>query len=221
MIALLAATLGAQAQPFAGYQTNAVNQAYLVVRWQGRTTLGFGVQRRFSGSPTFTSVEAEWHFPLATMWRFSDHEVIVGAYKPLIARRTSVGVGLHARITRVTDGDRKVLRLGIAATALPYWVYAQSLSDGVAGDVGARATYVAVLASRTATPEGASWTAVPAHRVELGGHATFHVERTFGLAVNPYATRTWAKEGEALPGEETWRAEGDLTVGAAYHLGRL
>lgn len=220
VIAGLLASPPAQAQPFLGYQTPNINMAYLSVRWQGRTTLGVGISRRLPATP-FTTIEAEWHFPLETMWRLTDHQIIVGAYKPLIARRPSVGIGLHARITRATEGDRNTLRFGVAASVVPFYVYAQALDNGPAGTVGARATYEAVIASRTWTAERDDWTALAAHRLELGGHLDLHLDRTFATAINAYATRTWGRDGELLEGEDDWSPQGDLLLGGAYHLRRF
>ena len=105
--------------------------------------LGVGYSRRLPTKPTFTTAEVEWHFPLAEMWQLRDHQVVLGMYKPLIAKRADVGIGVHARITRRTSGDVNALRFGLAASVVPFYVYAAPLNDAPAGSVGARATSTA------------------------------------------------------------------------------
>lgn len=206
----------AQAQSFSGFQSPFINMVYTAVRWQeGRPTLGVGWSRRFPGQP-FMTVEAELHFPLEEMWRFTDYQVIVGAYRPLVPKRASVGVGLHARLGRSEDEEGGRLRLGLAGTVVPFYVYAASLNDGPYGTVGARATYEAVLAERRWTSEGpATWKGLAAHRFELGGHVDVHLDRTISFTGNAFATHELGT-GDA----GSWEPEGDVYIGASYYLSR-
>lgn len=216
------------AQSFFGYQTIGVHTWYFSISWQqDQPNLGFGYARRLRGGNQFADLQAEWHFPLAEMYRLKNHQVIAGIYAAFPnsdRRRFSSNLGLHTRITRRTVGEQNRLTVGLAASYLPSYTFSASLNDGLYGVAGLRGTYEAVLVAKSWTPDSKSTAALKAlaiHHIELGGNLNAHLERTLGLSLNGFRSRHWAKEDAMLlERENTWQNQGNLYFGSTYYLKR-
>ncbi|TAE49469.1 MAG: hypothetical protein EAZ89_14195 [Bacteroidetes bacterium] len=152
--------------------------------------------------------------------------MILGMYRPFMARRGFLAAGVHARIRKTTTDVGKLTTFSLAASLLPSFAYASPLGDQPGGTVALRATFAPVLASyykgqgSENTPNG--WKGWPgAYHLEVGGHADLQLERTLGIGLNGAWNKVWQKS-EILPSYEQLERPitGDLTLGAAYWLRR-
>lgn len=222
---LLLTSLGSvsevQAQSFFGYQTIGRSTVFFSLAWQGKPLLGVGYNHRSFGT-TFSDWQAELRFPLSSMYRFDEYQVIAGMYKPLTLARTFVGFGSHVRIEGAKTESQQLTTVSLALTGIPSYVYAASLNDGAYGTIGFRATYAPVLfASVKGGDNPASQQFLPAHRIELGGHLDVHLERTLGLGLNGFTNRQFTNSSSIIPSDSSWKIEGDFYMGSTYRLGRL
>ncbi|MEL7530970.1 MAG: hypothetical protein AAFN10_06670 [Bacteroidota bacterium] len=213
----------AKAQTYFGFQTIGVHTWFVSVSWQGKAHLGVGYNLRNTNS-TYTDWQFEWRMPLDDLYSMDNHEVVVGLYKLLRARRTTAGLGLHAKIRTQTIEGRKTTAFGLNTALIPTYIYAAPLpGDAFKGSIGLRLAYQPILLTRV--QQGANppqWLKLTGHRVELGGHIDGHAEGTLMLSNNGYATRTWFFKEEAAGAtrEQNWEIDGDLYIGTTYYLRR-
>ncbi|MEM6347275.1 MAG: hypothetical protein AAF927_25520 [Bacteroidota bacterium] len=213
----------ASAQTYFGFQTIGVHTWFVSVAWQGKPFLGVGYNLRNTNS-TYTDWQFEWRMPLNDLYSMDNHEVVAGFYKPLRARRTTAGLGLHAKIRTQTVNGRKTTSFGLNTALVPTYVYAAPLGgNAFKGSIGIRLAYQPILLTRVQqSGEAPQWLSMTGHRVELGGHIDGHAEGTLMLANNGYLTRTWFFKEEAAGAarEQSWEIDGDLYVGTTYYLKR-
>lgn len=209
------------AQSFFGYQTIGTHTFFFSVSWQDKKPfLGAGYNYRDFGQ-TFTDLSAEIRFPLAEMYKFDDYQIIAGMYKPVTIRRAFLGTGAHLRIKTQTAGEQKITRAQLALTVLPTYTYAASLNDGIYGTTALRITYAPVIwASVKEGSNTPSSQALADHVLELGGHLDLHSERTLGLGLNGYLTRSFVPKKSILPQDTQWRGVGDFYWGMTYRIRR-
>lgn len=209
-----------QAQSFFGYQTIGVHTWYFSITWDGKPNLGMGYNfRNFRGN-AFTDISAEWQFPLDDMWSADDQLVRVGFYRPIRLQRWFTAAGLHATYERDSDQSVKTERIGASATLLPSYVYLNSTSEAPYGTAGLLVGYDAVLAERKRGAD-ADWEGLTRHGVRVGGHLDLHLERTLGISSNGFLRKDWALKDLEYAQESTEvRGEGELYIGATYHLRR-
>ena len=208
------------AQSFFGYQTIGRNTFFFSIAWQGKPMIGAGYNYRVFGT-TFSDLQAEVRFPLNSMYKFEEYQVIAGLYKPLQLKKTFVAIGTHLRLQKRLDGDQEVTKLTLALTGLPSYAYARSLTDGGYGVAALRITYAPVIFARVKGGEtGAKTQALAAHTLELGGHLDLHLERAMGLGLNGLLYKSFMGKTSILPKVTNWRGEGDFYLGSTYRLSR-
>lgn len=212
-----------KAQTYFGFQTIGVHTWFVSVSWQGKPYLGVGYNLR-NTNKTYTDWQFEWRMPIDDLYSMDNQEVVAGLYKSLRARRTTAGLGLHAKIRTHTIEGRKTTSFGLNTALIPTYVYAAPLpGDAFKGSIGVRLAYQPILLTRVQQGgESPQWLKFTGHRVEVGGHIDGHAEGTLMLSSNGYATRTWffKEEAAADPREQSWEIDGDLYVGTTYYLNR-
>lgn len=208
------------AQSFFGYQTIGVHTWYVSLSWDGKPNLGAGYNFRNFGGNAFTDIGAEWRFPVDEMWKFDNHEIIAGFYRPLRLRRWFAAAGLHGSYKANALSSGKQEQIGVSATLIPSYAYAASTGDGPYGTAGIILGYDAVLAEKHTT-HAEDWELITRHGVRIGGHLDLHLERTLGLSTNGFFSREWQlKELEYADDDADWQGEGELYLGATYYLRR-
>lgn len=225
VMGLLMLPFWGQGQTFFGYQTIGVNTFYFSISWQDKPHLGVGYNFRHYGK-TFTDIGAELRFPVDEIYKFDNHQIIAGIYTPLRIKRTFGGVGIHARIDKETFESKSNTHYGLAATFLPSYGFnnytSANVKEGIYYTAGLRATYNPILLTVSKDASGAKSTGyLTGHRVQLGGHMDLHLERTYTLSSDGYATRIFGAKSD-FGGEEddSFQLEGNLYVGATYYLKR-
>ena len=208
-------TSSLHAQSFFGYQTIGRHTVFFSVAWQGKPVLGMGYNIRTFGR-TFTDWQAELRFPLDAMYTFDNYQLITGFYKPITVKRAFMGTGVHLRWQNQTNTNEKTSLLSLALTALPTYTYAASLNDGAYGTAALRATYAPVIYAK----KGSQTQFLAAHRVEAGGHLDLHYERTAGLGLNGFGSRSFILGNSILDADDNWAVEGDFYFGTTYNLRR-
>jgi len=203
-------------QSYYGYQSTGKNTFLFSLVWQGEPKIGFGYIARIFGGKTATDLQVEARFPLKSLFRLEKYEAIAGVYKPLSYSRGFVGIGGHLRWDSDKRGGSRVQKLSLAATVIPSYVYAASLSGGLYGTVGLRITYAPVI---FATQSG-EWNFFGQHKFEGGIHFDMHIERTLGLALNPVTTYYLNGKNTFLEKPKPWEVEGDFYFGTTYKLDR-
>ncbi|MEL6674588.1 MAG: hypothetical protein AAFR61_20425 [Bacteroidota bacterium] len=204
-----------QAQAFFGFQTIGVHNVFVSLSWDQKPVVGVGYQfRDFNRS--FTDWQIETRFPVDEMWKKDHLQVILGAYRPSRLRRTFVGFGVHARLINRKEGDSQHSLIGLALTALPSGTYVANLDDKPYGTIGARLTYMPVLASRK---NGGDWQPFSAHHFEGGLHVDVSMQRTLTGSLNAVYTHTLQEE-EVIKEKEGLPIEGNIYGGATYYLRR-
>jgi hypothetical protein len=204
-----------KSQSYYGYQTIGKHTFLFSIIWQGEPKIGFGYIDRIY-TKTFTDLQVELRFPLKSIFRFCDYEAIAGIYKPTRLRRTFAGIGGHLRWESNKNGGARIQKLSLAATVIPSYVYAASLTDGVYGSIGLRITYAPVI---FATQSG-QWNFFGQHKFEGGIHFDIHIERTLGMALNPVTTYYLNGKNTFLEKPKPWKVEGDFYFGTTYKLDR-
>lgn len=205
-----------EAQSFYGYQTIGKHTFLFSIIWQGEPKIGFSYIDRIYAGKTFNDLQLELRFPLKDIYRFNSYEAIAGIYKPTRLRRTFAGIGGHLRWESNKNGGSRIQKLSLAATVIPSYVFAASLTDGVYGTIGLRITYAPVI---FATQSG-EWNFFGQHKFEGGIHFDMHTQRTLGLALNPVTTYFVNGKNTFLEKPEPWKIEGDFYFGATYKLNR-
>ncbi len=217
IFALLLTGKDQQAQSYYGYQTIGKHTFLFSLIWQGEPKIGFGYINRIYSGKTFNDLQVELRFPLRNIYRFSDYEAIAGIYKPLSYSRAFAGVGGHFRWESNKQGGQRVSKLSLAVTAIPSYVYAADINDGIYGTVGIRLTYAPVIFATTGKD---NWNFFPQHKFEGGLHFDMHIERTLGLAINANTSYYINSKKSFLEEVENWEIEGDFYMGATYFLDR-
>jgi hypothetical protein len=209
-----------QAQSFFGFQTIGVNTFFFSVGWQGEPVLGFGYNFR-DFNKSFTDISAELRFPIKDMYTFDNYEFITGFYGPVAIKKAFFGFGTHLRLQKQSEGDRKNTRLSLAVTGMPSYAYLRNLNDGAYSTAGLRVTYAPVIvASSKEGGADARIQAFPVHKFELGAHLDLHLERTLGLGLNVFSTYSLLPKNSILDDNRSMDLEGNLYMGATYHLKR-
>lgn len=212
----------AQGQTYWGFQAPlGVHAFYFSISWQDKQPhLGVGYNFRKAGK-TFTDFGAELRFPVNEIYKFDNHQIIAGIYKPLKIDRTFGAIGVHARIDKETVESSSNTHYGLAASFLPTYAYAASRTDGAYNTMAMRATYNPILLTKSTGDGSTTWKSMTGHRVQLGGHLDMHLERTFIFSSDGYATQIFgAKTDFQGKEDESIQFEGNLYIGTGYDLRR-
>ncbi|NOX86534.1 MAG: hypothetical protein GXO86_11335 [Chlorobi bacterium] len=221
VLTLLLTGKSQQAQSYYGYQTIGKHTFLFSLIWQGEPKIGFGYINRIYSGNTFNDLQIELRFPLRSIYRFSDYEAIAGIYKPLSYSRAFAGIGGHFRWESNMHGGQRVSKLSLAVTAIPSYVYAADINDGIYGTVGLRLTYAPVIFATSKSGGGkADWNFFPQHKFEGGLHFDMHIERTLGLAINGITSYYLNRKNTFLEKVKNWEIEGDFYFGTTYYLDR-
>lgn len=211
-----------QGQTFFGFQApKGTHTFFFSLSWQGKPHLGLGYNLRVPGR-TWTDLSAELRFPVDEIYKFDNHQLITGLYKPLRLRnRTFSSIGVHARIDKETFDANQQTHYGLAVSYLPTFAYAASLTDGAYNTMAMRFTYNPILLTKSGEAGAANWEALTGHRVQVGGHLDMHLERTFVFSSDGYATQIFGAKKDFQGNEdESIQFEGNLFIGTAYGLQR-
>jgi hypothetical protein len=209
------------AQSFNGFQSTGQNSFFFSLIWQGQPMIGFGYAYRVFSS-SFTDIHAEMRFPLNDMYKFTNYEIILGAYGPLAIKRTFLGVGMDLRFQQIKNGDQRTRKLSLAMTAIPSYTYAASTnSEGIYGTTGIRITYAPVLFANVKNGDAEGVTrAFSAHKFEGGLHFDLHTKRTPFITLNTFVSRSLYAKKSILDKDDTWTINGDFYFGTYYLIQR-
>ncbi len=195
------------AQSFNGYQTIGRNTVSFSLIWSGKPYIGFSYAWRDFGT-SFADIQAEVRMPIDNGFSRDEFQLISGFYRPSRLKRTFIGTGVHVVWDHNTKSGSANSLSGLV-TAIPSYVYAASLNDGLYGTTGVRLSYKPLLWSENWDP-----TKQARHTIQAGIHFDSHHERTLGLSFNP-------TYNIHLDSEEEDNVEADVYVGQAYFLGRF
>jgi len=211
-----------QGQTYFGFQApRGKNAFYFSLSWQDKQPhLGIGYNFRKAGA-TYTDIGAELRFPVNEIYKFDNHQIIAGIYKPFKIERTFSAIGVHVRIDKESLGENAQTHYGLAVSYLPTYAYAASLTDGAYNTMAMRATYNPILFTKKKEGLSTSYQGLTGHRVQFGGHLDMHLERTFIFSSDGYATQIFgAKTDFQGKEDESIQFEGNIYIGTAYDLRR-
>ncbi|MEO0899924.1 MAG: hypothetical protein AAFY71_26155 [Bacteroidota bacterium] len=219
LFTLIGLSIQGISQPFYAAQTAGLHTIYFSLSVRERPYVGVGYNLHTSNSP-INEWGFEWQVPLNDPFRAEQQRIVAGFYRTnRLNSRPFIGYGLHARYEKDKEGAKNHSSLSLAATAMPSYTYSASLDGGLYGTMGGRITYVATLAEKT---EGdASWTSLPKHGVELGGHIDAFFDRSGGFSVNILNTKNWKLKNGDEEDESDWNLQGDVYVGSTYFIARF
>ena len=218
-ISLLLFAGSAHAQTFFGSQSINRNTFFFSLSLQSEGPhLGVGYNYRTFG-PSFADYQLEWRMPMKNLYDMNNFQMIAGVYKPLALNRTYLGVGGHLRWEKEKDETTESCRLLFAATVMPSLYYSSTrVTDKLFGTTGLRITYApTIVGSYQAAGEEKKSGFFSEHRLEVGLHLDAQIERSLGIGIDGYGTKTFG----SFDDDDSIELEGNLYIGMSYSLDRL
>ncbi len=213
----------ADAQPYYGFQSIGIHTFHISVAWNGEPWFGVGYTYRDAGR-TFTDWQAEWRFPIQSLYDLDNHEVMAGLKKPLRVRRSFTAIGFHGKLLKSTSTSSSSKQYSVALTVLPSYVYTASLSNGPYGTIGARATYNPIILVKEKDHQSGEVTSTKfaGHNVQVGAHFDVLLKRSTGITTNAVYSKVFKADPSVIDSKlsSRWNRSWDANIGTTYWLRR-